>query len=61
MLTAVHAARLAEEGILVVLAAPGFTRPAVTNGQGAKDPSSGAKTLFARLLGQIGLNYTVQS
>lgn len=45
MLTAVNAVLLANEGIAVMSAAPGFCRTDFTGGQGVKDASDGAKVI----------------
>ncbi|KAJ9647305.1 hypothetical protein H2201_003905 [Coniosporium apollinis] len=45
MLTAVNAVLLADEGIAVVAAAPGFCRTSFTGGQGSKDASEGARVI----------------
>jgi NAD(P)-dependent dehydrogenase (short-subunit alcohol dehydrogenase family) len=46
MLTAVHSVVLADEGISVISAAPGFCRTNFTGGQGNKDASDGAKVII---------------
>ena len=45
MLTAVNSALLAEEGIAVVAAAPGYCRTSMNGGQGTKDAADGAKVI----------------
>jgi NAD(P)-dependent dehydrogenase (short-subunit alcohol dehydrogenase family) len=46
MLTAVNSVLLADEGISVISAAPGFCRTNFTGGQGMKDASDGAKVII---------------
>jgi NAD(P)-dependent dehydrogenase (short-subunit alcohol dehydrogenase family) len=46
MLTAVNSVLLADEGISVISAAPGFCRTNFTGGQGTKDASGGAKVII---------------
>jgi NAD(P)-dependent dehydrogenase (short-subunit alcohol dehydrogenase family) len=46
MLTAVNSVLLADEGISVISAAPGFCRTNFTGGQGIKDASDGAKVIM---------------
>ncbi|KAK3385132.1 short-chain dehydrogenase [Podospora didyma] len=51
MLTAVYAVTLREEGILVVVAAPGYTRTKMTAGEGWKTPAEGARSIVRAATG----------
>ncbi|KAJ4155861.1 hypothetical protein LMH87_001086 [Akanthomyces muscarius] len=53
MLTAVKAMELADENILVVSAAPGYTQTALSGGQGSKTVAEGAKAIVRAITGGV--------
>ncbi|PLB54184.1 NAD(P)-binding protein [Aspergillus steynii IBT 23096] len=54
MLTAAYAARLADEGIAVVAAAPGMCRTRFTGWQGRKDAGEGARVIVRAAVEGVG-------